>query len=123
MVNANKGKRGFTYTHYEPKGSNKDAIKLANDKGFTINLSANNLNHADKLAALNIAPVTVVVAEDTPEHSKTPQGRHVVICPAQTERAANCEACGLCQKQQRGVIVGFRAHGVSRRKAEAVANG
>ena len=50
LTEANKGKRGFTYTHKPPTPDNAAAIKAANDGGFTINLSGNNLAHADKLA-------------------------------------------------------------------------
>jgi hypothetical protein len=123
LVAANAGKRGFTYTHYEPKGANATAISKANGQGFTVNLSANNLNHADKLAALGVGPVVSIVPEDYPDQGLTLHGRRVVVCPEQTGRAVSCEACGLCQKQTRGVIVGFRSHGRSKRKVDALARG
>lgn len=122
LVAANKGKRGFTYTHHNPEiASNKAAIAQANYQGFTVNLSGNNLAHADKLATLEIGPVVAVVTEDHPEHSTTPEGRKVVVCPEQTGKAKSCAECGLCQKANRAVIVAFRAHGVSKRKAIMVA--
>lgn len=122
LVSANSGKRGFTYTHHDPaQGKNGEYIKGANDLGFTVNLSGNNLKHADTLAALNVGPVVAVVPEDHPEHSTTPEGRKVVVCPEQTGKAKSCMECGLCQKVNRAVIVAFRAHGVSKRKAIAIA--
>ena len=45
LVAANKGRRGFTYTHKPTTTANLAAIKQANAGGFTINLSGNNLNH------------------------------------------------------------------------------
>jgi len=42
IVQANTGKRGFGYTHYRGEAAYA-AVRDANDAGFTINLSANNL--------------------------------------------------------------------------------
>src|ERR1700730_15790519 len=58
IVDANKGRRGFTFTHYDvlTNLSNRRAIEEANKNGFTINLSGNSLAHADELADLGIAP-------------------------------------------------------------------
>lgn len=122
LVEANKGKRGFTYTHHDPMVANNGfAINKANSEGFTVNLSGNNLAHADTLADLQIGPVVAVVPEDHPEQSMTPAGRKVVVCPEQTGKAKSCAECQLCQRVDRKVIVGFRAHGVSKRKAIAIA--
>lgn len=122
LIEANQGKRGFTYTHHDATLiGNRGAIKAANQQGFTVNLSGNTLAHADTLADLQIGPVVAVVPEDHPEHSTTPTGRKVVVCPEQTGKAKNCVECGLCQKVDRKVIVAFRAHGVSKKKAIAIA--
>lgn len=122
LVQANKGKRGFTYTHHDmAQGVNAALVKHANENGFTVNLSGNTLGHADTLAGLEIGPVVAVVPEDHPEHSTTPEGRKVVVCPEQTGKAKSCAECKLCQKSERAVIVAFRAHGVSKRKAIAIA--
>lgn len=122
LLVANQGRKGFTYTHHNPEqGFNGQIIKAANRAGFTVNLSGNNLHHADELADLAVGPVVAVVAEDHPEHSTTPAGRKVVVCPEQTGKAKSCATCALCQKADRAVIVAFRAHGVSKRKAIAIA--
>jgi len=120
IVKANRGKRGFTYTHKNPfvKG-NANAIAKANRDGFTINLSGNNLDHADKLADLNIAPVVTVLPSDGTS-TTTPAGRKVVQCPATSRDDVSCKTCQLCQRQ-RDVIVGFPAHGSSYRKANEIA--
>ena len=124
LAGANTGKRGFTFSHYnvETNKHNRAAIATANAKGFTINLSANNLDHADKLSDLGIGPVATVLPHDfDARKTTTPQGRLVAQCPATYRDDVTCKTCGLCQKQSRKVIVGFPAHGNSKRKASAVA--
>ena len=128
LVKANQGRKGFTYTHKPvlneqagPVESNRAAIKEANAQGFTINLSANGLNHADKLAALGIGPVCTILPDQNPVNRTTPQGRKVVICPAQTRKNTTCASCGLCQRADRSVIVGFMPHGSQQKKALAIA--
>jgi hypothetical protein len=121
LVSANVGKRGFTYTHKPTDNpNNRDAVAYANANGFTVNLSADTLTEADELASLGIGPVVVVVTRDAPEKLATPQGRRVVVCPAQTRDDVTCQSCQLCARASRDVIVGFRAHGAGARKAEAV---
>ena len=124
LVEANRGRKGFTYTHHDPHApGNAEAIRAANAGGLTVNLSANTVTEADQLAELNIAPVVVVLPADAPRTLKTPAGRTVVACPAEYSDI-NCARCGLCQRQaseRRDVIVGFHAHGTGKRKADAVA--
>jgi len=139
LVKANKGKRGFTYTHHrviDHKG-NREAVRDANKRGFTINLSGNNPAHADKLASLGIAPVVTILPQEyqkTKKESlsdykkrlaslpkKTPQGRAIAVCPATFIDAVNCANCGLCQNNQRRSIVGFPAHGFRKAKADQIA--
>lgn len=123
LVDANKGRAGFTYTHKpmfdapEAEG-NREAVKHANENGFTVNLSANNLRHADELKALNIGPVVVVLPHDQTKNTVTPDGHKVVICPAVIRDNVTCSSCGLCQKQ-RGAIVGFPAHGNAKKAVTA----
>ena len=122
---ANKGKRGFTYTHYDVENNdhNREAVETANLYRFTINLSANTLAHADRLAALNIAPVVVVLPSDWTENTRTPEGHKVVVCPATAEGSTvTCASCKLCAVRENRPIIGFPAHGASKRKASAVAS-
>lgn len=121
LVKANAGKRGFTYTHKPMTTDNANAVANANANGFTVNLSANNLRHADQLSDLGVGPVVAVVASDATENTTTPQGRKVVICPATQRDNVSCATCKLCAVAQRDFIVGFPAHGASKRKAESVA--
>jgi len=126
LIKANKGKRGFTYTHKPPSHPvNAILIEAANDSGFTINLSANTLAHADALAALNIGPVVVVqdAIEGTRADTVTPEGRKVATCPATYRDDITCKSCGLCAVRDRKVIVGFPAHGAAKRAAANIAKG
>jgi hypothetical protein len=85
--------------------------------GLVVNLSADNIQQADSHYELGIAPVTVVLSEDAPNMgNKTPNGLPIVVCPAQTQEDISCNICELCQKRDRKSIVGFKAHGVKRKK-------
>ena len=121
---ANAGKRGWTYTHYNVLDNdyNANVVKHMVMNGFVVNLSGNSLDHADKLADLDIAPVTTVLPSDQMTNTVTPAGRKVVVCPAVTRDDVSCEDCQLCARL-RDVIVGFPAHGNGKKKADAVANG
>lgn len=117
LVSANFGKRGFTYTHKK----SADAIKWARhatEWGFTVNLSADDAGEADQLAAHGL-PLVCIVPMDTPERTTTPKGRPIVVCPAQTRDDKTCENCGLCQRADRAVIVGFRAHGTKAKQTDS----
>lgn len=123
-ANVTAGARGFTFTHKPMTAANRAAVRAANAAGFTVNLSANNLTHADTLAALNVAPVVTVLPADAPAVTHTPHGRRVVVCPAQTRDKVTCASCGLCaRRDRRGLIIGFRAHGSSHKKVAAIAAG
>jgi hypothetical protein len=124
LVDANKGRRGFTYTHKpcEENENNRDAVREANKGGFTINLSGNSLSHADRLADLNIGPVVSIVPHGTANTFYTPAGRKGIVCPAQQRDDITCANCQLCSRVNRSVIVGFLPHGASKAKANAISN-
>ena len=116
LIDANRGKRGFTYTHKPLNAENSAIIKESNNQGFTVNVSANNLAQADDYKALNVAPVVAIIGENLPKTFKTNAGNRVVTCPAQTNSKTSCETCGLCQRAQRDYIIGFIAHGTSKKR-------
>ncbi|CAB4126189.1 hypothetical protein UFOVP68_51 [uncultured Caudovirales phage] len=121
LTAANVGRRGFTYTHKPlTTAAERDAVARANANGFTVNLSGNDLAHADALADLAIAPVVVVLPADATQNTVTPAGRKVTVCPATIRDDISCVDCQLCARL-RDAIVGFPAHGTSKRKADAVA--
>ena len=113
LVQANIGRRGFTYTHHRDTQS-LAWVKHANAWGFTVNLSANDLQDADVLADTGAGPVVVVLPSTQTENTTTPAGRKVVVCPATQRDDVSCATCQLCQRQ-RGTIVGFPAHGTKKR--------
>jgi hypothetical protein len=100
-------------------------VRHANSWGFTINLSADNAGHADKLANTGAGPVVAVVPIDTPKVSHTPAGRLIVVCEAQTREEITCESCGnfepWCSRADRDFIVGFRAHGSKAQQTDKLA--
>ena len=122
LAHANKGRRGFTYTHYNVLTDKHNArvVQRLNELGFTVNLSGNSLTHADALCDLDVAPVTVVLPETQTTNTTTPKGRKVVVCHATIKDNVSCATCQLCARQ-RDSIIGFPAHGVSKRKANEIA--
>ena len=122
LIAANIGKRGFTYTHKPTTKENNQVIKRANKFGFTINLSGNNIQHADYLKSLNVAPVVCILpAADTAIKVQTsPAGHRIVTCPATYQKDVTCSNCGVCQHADRDYIIGFPAHGQDKKKAESL---
>lgn len=121
IVSANRGRRGFAYTHYPAtEAANARAIAHANAQGFVINLSANNLVHADMLVGLGIAPVATLLPSDQTKPTRTPDGHFVAVCPAAVRDDVTCASCGICANSTRKAIIGFPAHGTSMKKAHKV---
>lgn len=120
LIDANKGRRGFTYTHKPTTPENLELIRAANAAGFTVNLSANNLAHADILADTGAGPVVTVLPTNAPAKMMTPAGRPVITCPAQTRDDVSCADCQLCARADRPTIIGFLAHGTGAKKAEKI---
>lgn len=123
ITNANQGRKGFGYTHYDPViAENATAVTMANAYGFTVNLSANSLEHADQLADLGIAPVVTMLPADADTPVHTPKGRLVTICPASgpNDTGITCATCAICAHPTRKAIIGFPAHGTGKKKAHAV---
>ncbi len=120
LVAANRGRNGFTYTHKPLTADNSAAIAAALADGFVINVSADNLAEADELSESGF-PVVVVLPSEQMTALKTPAGRHVAICPAVKSDAVTCASCGICAEAGRKAIIGFPAHGTSKRKASAIA--
>ena len=153
LVAANAGKPVIAFTHKPVLGNdpvaveNRRLIAMAVKAGFTVNLSADNPDHADQLAALGIAPVVTVLAHAYARHAirhrfkrckdvwtesigewrdrtaslprHTPAGRRIAICPA-TYSDATCKSCGICARV-RDAVIGFPAHGAWRRVEAATA--
>jgi len=132
-----RNRGGYTYTHYpmfKDKGipesvakHNRGVVRDMNALGFTVNLSADNADHADQLTALDIGPVACLMPMDADKRVKTAEGNTVLPCPAVLDGSeTNCVECKLCQIRTKPsgaarVIVGFPAHGTSKRRADLVA--
>lgn len=122
LINANKGKRGFTYTHHKLINHNVDLISEANTNGFTVNLSCNNLQEVDKKSKHGL-PMVTLLPMDADNVTITPNGMKVVACPAEKSSKVTCATCGICAIPDRGYVIGFRAHGTSKKKADLIAKG
>jgi len=120
LVAASSGRRGFTYTHHAPTPENIETLYMAAMGGFVVNLSANNLAHADELASTGL-PVAVVLPMSQTTNTRTPGGRPVTVCPATQRDDVTCATCALCARGDRTTIIGFPVHGKWARKADAVA--
>lgn len=113
LVKANHFRNGFTYTHYSPWiKHNLEAIKRSNHGGFTVNLSADSVEEADKLWSLAVGvPVVTLLPSGTTKPFVTPRGRQVVVCLATQHDGITCATCRICSHSHREAIVGFPAHG------------
>jgi hypothetical protein len=109
----------FTYSHFDWK---LWADKLAPGK-TVINFSTESPLTA-AAATLENVPSVVVLREDYWQGSKTqsaPFGVRIVRCPAEYRAGFSCRDCGngepLCARLDRDYIIGFTAHGPSKKKA------
>ncbi len=123
LVEANRGKRGFAYTHKPLKtAKERTSVKEANAKGFTINVSTDNLTQADKAVKASIAPVVTILPSDVQGKTvRTPAGNRVLVCPEYT-KGWTCAQCQLCAVANRSYIIGFPAHGISKKKVDLIAS-
>lgn len=119
LVNANRGRRGFTYSHHRRTPATVQAFKAATANGFTVNASCHTESEADAAMADGLRAVFVVGADDQRTQWETAGGNRAVVCPAQRFEGMTCERCRLCQARPSHVAIVFRAHGTGRRKAEA----
>jgi hypothetical protein len=123
MVVALKKKVPFTYTHHNMEiPENREIVKMANENGLTINLSADNMKDADTYMGYNIGPVVTTMPANCENVTFTPNGNKIVKCPAAYKDNVTCQSCMLCAKSNRKVIIGFPAHGSKKKSVEAVFN-
>jgi len=120
IVAANRGKRGFTYTHHDlSKGENASLIRYANRNGFRVNVSTETESAADHAIAAGLPAVLAVPSTETRKAWRTPAGNAVLVCPAQRSDTKTCADCQLCEKRGSRVVIAFIAHGTGKRKADA----
>ena len=114
LSDANFGKKGFTYTHHLPIPENLSAIRIANGKGFTINLSGNDMDHAVELSKKELPTCAVIPSTEKRTHFEY-KGKKFLVCPATYRDKMSCDKCRLCQKADRKYIVAFPAHGTQKK--------
>lgn len=123
LIAANRGRRGYTYSHHDlALGENLALIRQANRQGFTVNVSTETEASADRAVAAGLPAVVAVPSTETRTAWNTPAGNRVVVCPAQREGSTvDCATCQLCYQRPAGnrLIIAFLAHGTSKAKANA----
>jgi hypothetical protein len=120
LVEANRGRRGFTYSHHKRTPRTVEAFRAATANGFTVNASCHTEAEADAAIADGLRAVFIVPADDARTTWETAGGNRAVVCPAQRFERMDCATCQLCQARPQNVAIAFKAHGTSRRKVEAV---
>jgi hypothetical protein len=117
LVGANKGKRGFTYTHYPLTPENVAAVEAANAQGFTINVSCDTLAQSDALLGKIAAPrVVVLPSTETRKSFFSEVGDRIVVCPATYNERVSCSTCELCfGSSPTRAVIGFPAHGTKKK--------
>lgn len=120
LIKANKGKNGFTYTHYPMTSGNAYAVQQANYEGFTVNASANNIEQAIEIREAHKLPTVTLLPVDAP-NVQTVKGHKIVACPAEKSDKITCSNCALCADAKRGYIIGFRAHGTAKKTVNKIA--
>jgi hypothetical protein len=121
LIDANKGKKGYTYTHHVLNDHNVIAVQNSNALGFTINASCESVDEADRvMTEYNIPAVAVVNSDKTDRFYKTTNGRKVITCPATIHENVTCATCGLCQVADRDYILAFPAHGNAKKTVNQI---
>ena len=114
LATANRGKRGFTYTHYPMTKANREIVESSNGLGFTINVSCETVQDAVKYHKQGLPSVTLLPIDAPPKIEY--DGVVVATCPA-TYKDTSCKECGLCARSDRNVVVGFPVHGTRKNAA------
>lgn len=121
LILANKGKRGFTYTHHALDQHNRVCLENANGMGFTVNVSTESVEQADTvMTEFNLPATAVVPSTESRRFYKTESGRKVIVCPATIHDKVNCSTCGICADAKRDAIVAFPAHGVAMKTVNGI---
>ena len=124
LVAANRGRRGYTYSHHDLRlGENLGLLRWANRQGFTVNASTETETAADSAIAAGLPAVLAVQSTEQRKAWRTPGGNVVTVCPAQRFNFVKCSTCELCHKRPPRLIVAFLAHGTSHKKANAALAG
>ena len=123
MVKACRKLKAYTYSHHLLSlGENLALLRYANRQGLTVNVSTESEAAADEAIAAGLPAVMAVRSDEERDRWQTPAGHAVLVCPAQTGNT-DCATCQLCYKRNKRMIIAFRAHGNTKRKADAAIAG
>jgi hypothetical protein len=114
LVRANKGRRGFTYTHHTLTTQNVALLREANAGGFTVNVSCETVAQVDRARALSLP--AVLVAPAVGKGYSTAGGHPLRNCPATQFEHINCANCGICAKSDRETVIVFPPHGAGTKR-------
>lgn len=121
LAEANRGRKGYTYCHHPLTETNLGIIKYANAAGFTVNVSTESVEVADRIMSEHKIPAVAVVNSDkTDRFYRTESGRKVITCPATIHENVTCATCGLCQQSDREFIIAFPAHGTAKKTVNEI---
>lgn len=121
LIDANRGRRGYTYTHHPINNHNVKILQESNANGFTVNASCQSVEVADSIMTdHNIPAVAVVNSEESRRFFNTSSGRKVIVCPATIHENVTCATCGLCQQSDREFVIAFPAHGNAKKTVNAI---
>ncbi len=128
LCDANDYNQCMTYTHkwMQNHAINILKIKRINDRGITVNLSANTMHDVDDLVYLGL-PITIMTKEYPKYYLchettivQTPKLNRVMLCRHYTH-GMQCIDCGLCSRVHR-IPIGLPVHGTFRKRAAIVAS-
>ena len=119
LTAANRGRRGFTFTHHRRGAKAIQAMRAATAYGFTVNASCHSEREADAAIANGLRAVMVAPKAEHRIAWDTAGGNRAVVCPATRRDDVTCATCGLCHARPSNVVIVFPAHGTAWRKAES----
>ena len=123
LMKANKGKKGYTYTHHEQTPHNLAIIREMNEGGFTVNVSCDTPQQAADIRNSTALPTVTILPSDAPKVQEI-DGVKIVACPSQTSDKVHCNpVCvhQMCANPKRDYVVGFYPHGSGKKRADVIA--
>ena len=123
LVHANRKKFGFTFSHHLLTHHNVRLMRMANDGGFTVNVSCDTPHDAIAVMRQHGLPAVTLLPKSAP-NSQWIEGVQIVACPHEKNPdRIKCVNCRLCTKADRKFIIGFRPHSIFAAVAERIAGG
>jgi len=126
LVQSNKRKKGFTYTHKWKEQKNLEIIEWMNKNGFTVNVSCDTYQDICQLQHyIGRIPLVILLSSEFPQDGSIKKmwidGIRIMLCPAYY-KDITCKECQLCVQYDRKFVIGFPAHGNQKRKVDEYLN-